>query len=98
MNKKYITWIVAIIVIVGLIGVFSNQGAPQPAQAPSSRENSGQQTVQENPTGNIDDAVAAISADVESDNLPTVDSDSAILSENDQALNDFGQSFDTQLQ
>lgn len=84
--------------IVGLVGVFSNQGVPQPAQAPSSRENAGQQTVQENPTGNIDDAVAAISADVESDNLPTVDSDSAILSENDQALNDFGQSLDTQLQ
>ena len=109
MNKKYITGIVVVIIVLGLVAVFGNMGglpAPSPvsnnpASSPTSNNpapSTEQQTVKENVTGNIDDVAAAISADVASDNVPTADSDSTILSENDKALNDFGQSLDTQFQ
>ena len=101
MNKKYIIGIVVVVVIVGLVAVFSNQGTPQQAQAPTTATNNPptaaeQQVAQQAGTGNIDDIMATISSDTSSDNLPIADSDSSTLSENDQALNNFGQSLNTQ--
>ena len=103
MNKKYVIGIVVVVVVLGLVGVFSNQGVPQQAQAPApTTQNPGaaveQQTVKENITGNIDDVAAVIASDAASDNVPTADSDPTTLSENDKALNDFVQSLNTQFQ
>ena len=97
MNKKYIIGIAVVVLIVGLVVVFSNQGTPQQAQAPSTATNNVDgtpQVAQETGTSNIDDVTATVSADADSDSTPAADSDSSTFSENDQAMSDFGQSLD----
>ncbi len=99
MNKKYIVGIIVVIVILGLILIFaSNQNVrqeeqtPSPSQAPITQNAETQQSAVVEATGNVDDATAAILSDIESDELPSVESDQSLLSENDSAVGDIGQS------
>ena len=96
MNKKYVIGMVVVIVILVLIAIFaSNQGAPEEqSPAPTTSGNPEQPVAATEPTGNIDDIAVAILGDIESDELPPMESDQSLLSENDSAVNGMGQSLD----
>ncbi len=94
MAKKYIIGIVVVLVVVGLY-FFMNSQPMTP-----SNENTGATNpanVQNPPAanGNPDDATAAIIMSIgAADETPTLENDPSILAENDQAISDFGKSFD----
>ncbi len=108
MNKKYIIGIVVVVVILGLVWIFSNQGGPQSSPTLSPETGTAGQTPTVNgvqpeaaaisATGNIDDVAADILSDTSSDEPSVAESDPSLLSENDAAISDFGQSDGGQVQ
>ncbi|OGZ53665.1 MAG: hypothetical protein A3B25_01310 [Candidatus Ryanbacteria bacterium RIFCSPLOWO2_01_FULL_48_26] len=105
MNKKYIIGIVIIIVVLGLILLFASNQNPverqplPPSQPVSPNTQSMQQPVAAvEATGNVDDITAAVLSDIASDEAPAMESDPALLGENDAAISGFGQSLDSTTQ
>lgn len=93
MNKSLIAIFVIAIAVVGLMFLMRG-GAPAPVLNDTTGGTGS--TVTEKPaTGNVDDAIAAILLDASlADEMPLAESDPSVLMENDQAINDFGQSLD----
>ncbi len=95
MSKKTIAVVVIIIVIVGLI--FVAGGPLWIGQKGSPESETGERPIEQTPvaTGNVDDAISAALQDIAGDEAAVGETDSSIFSENDEAINGFGQSFDT---
>lgn len=83
---KYVILIVAIIVVI--IALVLLRGGPS-ALPPGEEEGA---TLE--PTGNVDDAVAAILEDAGAIEAPAAEADSSLVEEDAQALTDFGAAFD----
>jgi flagellar basal body-associated protein FliL len=95
MSKKAVAVVVIVIVIVGLVFV---AGGPlwTGQKGTQETETSGRPTEQiPAATGNIDDAIDAALQDIPGDEAAVGETDSSLLSENDEAINGFGQSLDT---
>lgn len=95
MSKKAIAVVVIVIVIIGLIFV---AGGPLWIGQKSSPElETGGRPEEQIPvaTGNVDDAINAALQDVSGDEAAVGETDSSVFSEDDEAINGFGQSFDT---
>jgi hypothetical protein len=94
--KKSVLWIVIFVIVAfGLLyfsGVFKD-GVEPTLVTPPVVQTPPAPTVAE-PTGNIDDATAAILKEVSSDEEMTpIDSDPTLASQNDAAIDGFDQSF-----
>lgn len=94
MNKSLIAILVIAAAVVGLMFLMRG-GTPAPVLNEVTVNDTTNKTVETPVTGNVDDAVAAILLDASlADETPLAESDPSVLSENDQAINDFGLSLD----
>ncbi len=87
---KYIVIVIAIIVVIlALVLMNGNPSAPSGEQAGTGGEPSVPA-----PTGNVDDAVAAIMRDMEGDTLPAAEADSSLAEGDSGAAGDVSKAFD----